>query len=63
MISAEEKLQQARNLLDYYQYGSRDMSEGLRSMFLSKSAVIGMVFQTLELMTQQEWEEFAGIGQ
>ena len=63
MISAEEKLQQARYLLDYYQHGSRDMSAGLRSMFLSKSAVIGMIFQTLELMTQQEWEEFAGIGQ
>ena len=63
MISAEEKLQQARNLLNYYQYGSREMNTGLRSMILSKSAVIGMVFQTLELMTQQEWEDFAEIGQ
>jgi len=63
MISAEEKLQQAKSLLDYYQHDSRDLSTGLRNMFLSKSAVIGMIFQTLELMSQQEWEEFAGIGQ
>ena len=63
MISAEEKLLQAKNLLEYYQHGSRDLNVGLRSMFLSKSAVIGMIFQTLELMSQKEWEEFAGIGQ
>jgi len=63
MISAEEKLQQAKSLLEYYQHDSRDLSPGLRGMFLSKSAVIGMIFQTLELMSQQEWEEFAGIGQ
>jgi len=61
MISAEEKLQQAKNLLAYYQDGSRTLNAGLRNMFLSKSAVIGMIFQTLELMSEQEWEEFAGI--
>jgi hypothetical protein len=63
MITAEEKLQHAKDLLAYYQNDSQSMSSSLRNMFLSKSAIIGMVFQTLELMSQQEWEEFAGIKQ
>lgn len=63
MNTAEEKLEQARSLLNYYQDGSRNLNAGLRNMFLSKSAVIGMIFQTLELMSEKEWEEFAGIGQ
>lgn len=63
MITAEEKLQQAKDLLAYYQGESQSMNSSLRNMFLSKSAMIGMIFQTLELMSQQEWEEFAGIQQ
>lgn len=63
MRSAEEKLQEAKDLLDYYQHDNRSMDLSLRNMFLSKSAIIGMILQTLELMTQQEWEEFAGIKQ
>ncbi|WP_428565277.1 MAG: hypothetical protein ACP59X_03930 [Solidesulfovibrio sp. DCME] len=63
MGTAEERLQQAKDLLDYYQYGSQGLDSGLKSMFLSKSAVIGMVFETLGLMSQREWEEFAGVTQ
>ncbi|MEA4856516.1 MAG: hypothetical protein AAGU21_18590 [Solidesulfovibrio sp.] len=63
MHTAEEKLLQAKELLNYYQYGSQTMDSGLKSMFLSKSAVIGMVFETLGLMSQREWEEFAGLAQ
>lgn len=62
MESAEERLLHAKELLDYYQYGSQSLHSSLRDMFLSKSAVIGMVFQTLGLMSQEEWEAFAGIG-
>jgi hypothetical protein len=61
MENAETKLQQARELLDYYRSGSGGVSSSLRDMFLSKSAIVGMIFQTLDLMTQKEWEEFAEI--